>query len=239
MKFANFNSLCVPAQIYLFVEVLIILGMTYQNWNNGDNTLCVGQYACNVESKVSIVLSKLIYVAFWTFILNVLCRGGYKKFAWFLVLLPLILFFIVLATFMLSKGTTYIGFEGFEGFEDMPVDILNEINQSTSDEATRKKLKELGLGEGEEIRPDYSFPDLSESQQQENNVMEGLSNRRNVEDLSNRRNRRNRRKEGFWGMEPTPNRERHRDGSCGMGSVTGANLRDYPSQFDNDYYAQV
>jgi hypothetical protein len=224
MKFFNLNSLCLPAQIYLFVEVLIILAMTYQNWNNGDNTLCVGQYACSVESKVSIFLSKIIYVAFWTFILNVLCRGGYKKFAWFLVLLPLILFFIVLATFMLSKGTTYVG---FEGFEDMPVDRLNEINQSAGDEPTRKKLKELGLGGGEEIRPDYSFPDLSESQQQENNVMEGFST------IINRR------KEGFWGMEPTPNRERRRDGSCGMGSVTGANLRDYPSQFDNDYYAQV
>ena len=236
MKFANFNTLCVPAQIYLFVEVLIILAMTYQNWNNGDNTLCVGQYACSVESKVTIFLSKIIYVAFWTFILNVLCRGGYKKFAWFLVLLPLILFFIVLATFMLSKGTTYVG---FEGFEDMPVDRLNEINQSAGDEPTRKKLKELGLGGGEEIRPDYSFPDLSESQQQENNVMEGFSTRINVEDLSNRRNRRNRRKEGFWGMEPTPNRERRRDGSCGMGSVTGANLRDYPSQFDNDYYSEI
>jgi hypothetical protein len=24
-----------------------------------------------------------------------------------------------------------------------------------------------------------------------------------------------------------------------MGSVTGANLSGYPSQFDNDYYAQV
>ena len=206
MKFANFNSLCVPAQIYLFVEVLIILGMTYQNWNNGDNTLCVGQYACSVESKTAIVLSKLIYVAFWTFILNVLCRGGYKKFAWFLVLLPVILFFIILATFMLSRGTTYVGFEGFGA---MSVDRLNEINASDGDENTQKKLKKLGLGPGT-IRPDYSFPDLSESEQQEDNVIEGLSNK-------------GRKKEGFWGM----------------GSVTGANLSGYPSQFDNDYYAQV
>ena len=37
MKFNILNTLCVPAQIYLFIEVLIILGMTYQNWNNGDN----------------------------------------------------------------------------------------------------------------------------------------------------------------------------------------------------------
>ena len=229
MKFNILNTLCVPAQIYLFIEVLIILGMTYQNWNNGDNTLCVGQYACNVESKVSIVLSKLIYVAFWTFILNLLCRGGYKKFAWFLVLLPLILFFILLATFMLSKGTTYIGYEGFDA---MPVDRLNEINTTAGDESTQKKLKKLGLGPGT-IRPDYSYPDLSKSQQQEYNVMEGFV------DSTNRRNRRNRRKEGFLGMGSTPNRERRSNGSCGMGSVTGANLSGYPSQFDNDYYAQV
>ena len=40
-------------------------------------------------------------------------------------------------------------------------------------------------------------------------------------------------------MGISPDRERRRDGSCGMGSVTGANLSGYPSQFDNDYYAQV
>ena len=44
---------------------------------------------------------------------------------------------------------------------------------------------------------------------------------------------------GFLGMGSTPNRERRSNGSCGMGSVTGANLSGYPSQFDNDYYAQV
>jgi hypothetical protein len=91
----------------------------------------------------------------------------------------------------------------------MSVDRLNEINASDGDENTQKKLKKLGLGPGT-IRPDYSFPDLSESEQQEDNVIEGLSNK-------------GRKKEGFWGM----------------GSVTGANLSGYPSQFDNDYYAQV
>jgi hypothetical protein len=48
MKFNILNTLCVPAQIYLFIEVLIILGMTYQNWNNGDNTLCVGPEAAPI-----------------------------------------------------------------------------------------------------------------------------------------------------------------------------------------------
>jgi hypothetical protein len=53
---------------------------------------------------------KILYVVFWTFILNALCSYGYYKLSWFLLLLPFILFFIMvflLGTF-LNKRTASI-----------------------------------------------------------------------------------------------------------------------------------
>ena len=41
-------------------------------------------------------MSKIIYILFWTFILNSLCKAGYKEISWFLVLLPILLLFIIL-----------------------------------------------------------------------------------------------------------------------------------------------
>jgi hypothetical protein len=45
---------------------------------------------------------KALYILFWTFILNSLCKAGYKEVSWFLVLLPLILLFIILALVIIT-----------------------------------------------------------------------------------------------------------------------------------------
>jgi hypothetical protein len=37
----------------------------------------------------------------WTYILNVLCKKGYNKLSWLLVLLPLIMMFVIIAIVML------------------------------------------------------------------------------------------------------------------------------------------
>jgi len=229
MNLTKLRNLCTPALVYLFIELWIILGMTYQNWDNDAYTLCVGEYSCGVGNKIMLAISKLIYVAFWTFILNLMCKGGYKNFAWFLVMLPLILFFVVLTVFMLSSGARHVG---LEGFESKPVDRLNKRNVTPGDYATEQAVKNYDLGS---IRQDYSFPDLSEEEQKEYEMPEGFDNKhKKKEGMSNKRKT----KEGFWGIG-RKSRERRRDGSCVMGSVTGADLSGYPSQFSNDYYAQV
>ena len=92
----SFNSLCKPAQIYLFIELIVLVTMLIQNVNSPENILCIGGYACETSSMAIILVSKLAYIAFWTFILNLMCSGGYTSLAWFLVLLPFILFFLLL-----------------------------------------------------------------------------------------------------------------------------------------------
>jgi len=44
---------------------------------------------------------KVLYILFWTWVLNLMCKGGYKNVAWFLVLLPFVLFFVVLGLYIL------------------------------------------------------------------------------------------------------------------------------------------
>ena len=47
-------------------------------------------------------IGKAIYVAFWTFVLNAICKAGYKGFSWFIVLFPLILMAILIGLILLS-----------------------------------------------------------------------------------------------------------------------------------------
>jgi hypothetical protein len=49
-----------------------------------------------------IFVIKLIYILFWTWLLNIICRGGATAFAWLLVLLPFVLLFLAIATMMLG-----------------------------------------------------------------------------------------------------------------------------------------
>ena len=96
MKLPDLTKLCTPAQLYLFVELFLLVIMLIQN-GDSDNTLCLGNYECyDAPNKGIMLLVKLGYVGFWTFVLNLICKAGYKNLSWFLVLLPVILFFMVL-----------------------------------------------------------------------------------------------------------------------------------------------
>jgi hypothetical protein len=97
MKFPDLNKLCSPAQLYLFFTLLSLIIMIYENSGTHDNMLCFGNYEChNTPSKSVLIFIKLIYIAFWTFILNLICKNGYKNLAWFLVLLPVFAFILLL-----------------------------------------------------------------------------------------------------------------------------------------------
>ena len=42
-----------------------------------------------------VLAMKVLYVVFWTVVLDALCKYGLKKLAWVLVLLPFVLFAVV------------------------------------------------------------------------------------------------------------------------------------------------
>lgn len=100
MSIVGLKNLCTPAYVYLVISVLAIVIMIVQNYGNV-NTYCVGSYSCSVTSTILIFIIKALYVLFWTWILNLICRSGSPNIAWFLVLLPFILFFVFISLFFI------------------------------------------------------------------------------------------------------------------------------------------
>jgi hypothetical protein len=104
-KFAkDFKTLCTPAFIYLFISVLIFIVIEIQNFGN-TTKYCLGHFECELPNTFMIFVFKAIYILFWTFILNSLCKAGYKEISWFLVLLPLILLFVILGLIIITYST--------------------------------------------------------------------------------------------------------------------------------------
>lgn len=103
----GFNFLCPPAYIYLVVStVWFILFVIFLN--NG--TLNMNDYCMDTEcSKPSIafmILFKAMFIIFWTWVLNFICRSGYPGVSWFLFLFPfiiMILAFLIIYQLVLQK----------------------------------------------------------------------------------------------------------------------------------------
>lgn len=103
MTLKYIKKLCTPAYVYLVISVIAIIAMMFQNCGNND-TYALGNYECPVPCTALIFLLKFAYVAFWTFILDSVCKAGYKQFSWFLVIFPFILFFVLLGLMLVAQG---------------------------------------------------------------------------------------------------------------------------------------
>jgi hypothetical protein len=97
MAVVGLKNLCSPAYVYFIFSMILLFVMVLQNFGN-INTYCIGTLSCDVPSTVFIFVLKVIYILFWTWILNIICRAGYSGLSWFLVLLPLLLFFLLVAS---------------------------------------------------------------------------------------------------------------------------------------------
>lgn len=102
MDLVGVRKLCTPALIYLVISILTLVVMAIQNMYNVD-TYCLGNFQCQTTNAVWLLfVIKFIYVLFWTWILNIICRAGYTTVSWFLLLIPYILLFVLIFLMMLS-----------------------------------------------------------------------------------------------------------------------------------------
>ena len=98
-----YNSLCTPSQLYLMLSIISILALLMQNYSS-PNTYTVGRYTVPLEHNNMLFFAfKAIYVLIWTFLLNQLCKYGYGGISWFLVLLPFLLMFVIIALLLLAN----------------------------------------------------------------------------------------------------------------------------------------
>jgi hypothetical protein len=96
------KKLCPPALVYLVLSVIGFFLVLGQNIGN-TNSYNIGHYSMRCPSTIMVFVFKVLYILFWTWVLNILCKSGFSGFSWFLVLLPFILMFIILAMVMFNK----------------------------------------------------------------------------------------------------------------------------------------
>lgn len=96
LPITGLRKVCTPAILYLCLSSFAIFFMLFQLLNNSTG-YCIGDNMCDKPTIALIFIVKIIYVLFWTWLLNIICKSGYGAVSWFLVLLPFILFFILVS----------------------------------------------------------------------------------------------------------------------------------------------
>lgn len=96
-------DLCTPALAYLILAAVSFASLLAQNMADSSK-FCMGKMSCQVPHVSFVLIGKALYIAFWTWAINSLCRAGYKKTAWAVFFLPLILFFVGAAVMIMMVG---------------------------------------------------------------------------------------------------------------------------------------
>jgi len=104
----DLRNMCTPATIYFVISLIGLILVGVNNLDNNDR-VCVGDYNCYVGNNTTIFIINAIYILFWTFVLDLMCKAGYASLSWFILLLPFIILFVVFATLMVKEGNADMG----------------------------------------------------------------------------------------------------------------------------------
>ena len=97
----SIKQLCTPAYLYFIISIIGLIMMMIQNLEN-NNSYHIGAFSCHVPNTFLIFVLKFIYIIFWTYVLNLICKDGHIGVSWLLVLLPWILLFVIIGLLMIN-----------------------------------------------------------------------------------------------------------------------------------------
>jgi hypothetical protein len=97
----SIKELCTPALLYFVISLIALSIVLMQNLGN-TNSYRVGSFSCRVPNTAAVFIVKIIYVLFWTYILNLICKDGHVGLSWLLILLPWLLLFVMMGVLMLN-----------------------------------------------------------------------------------------------------------------------------------------
>ena len=95
------KELCTPAALYFIISMFGLVILVFQNLGNKDS-YNMGNFSCRVPNTLLVFIIKFIYIVFWTYVLNLICKDGHVGISWLLVLLPWILLFVIMGLLMLN-----------------------------------------------------------------------------------------------------------------------------------------
>lgn len=87
------KNLCDPAMLYLILSVMGLILLGTQNTSGSSGAYCMGKYECDKVNKPTAFAFQLFYILFWTWLLNFLCKKGYSRVSWIIVLFPFLIYF--------------------------------------------------------------------------------------------------------------------------------------------------
>jgi hypothetical protein len=96
------GDLCTPSLVYFVLSVLALVVSVVQNLGNSKH-YSLGNYSMKVPNTTIVFVAKVIYILFWTWVLNLICKDGHKGIAWLLVLLPFMLLFVIMGLVMINQ----------------------------------------------------------------------------------------------------------------------------------------
>ena len=76
--------------------------MCWQNVGNPNVLACGLMKADTPINNVFYLAFEILYVLGWTYLLNILCKKGYNKLSWLLVLLPFIAMFVLIGLLIVA-----------------------------------------------------------------------------------------------------------------------------------------
>lgn len=94
------RDLCTPALIYFLISAFGIIVSAIQNMGS-TRRYFFGPYSCRVFSCFVVFVVKVMYVLFWTWLLNLMCKDGHGEIAWLLVVFPFVL--LMVAVFLVME----------------------------------------------------------------------------------------------------------------------------------------
>jgi hypothetical protein len=97
----DFKDLCPPAMFYFVVSIVTLFIVLMQNLGN-THSYHVGSFSCRVPNTIMVFILKAIYILFWTWILNLICKDGHPNVSWLLVLLPWILLVVMMGMLIIN-----------------------------------------------------------------------------------------------------------------------------------------
>lgn len=97
----SLKQLCTPAALYFVISMIGLVIVIFQNLGNRDS-YNLGNFSCRVPNTFLVFIIKFIYIVFWTYVLNLICKDGHDRLSWLLVLLPWILLFVIVGLMMLN-----------------------------------------------------------------------------------------------------------------------------------------
>ena len=109
MKFPNvnklttsYNKLCTPAMLYFTISILSLIVVLFQNLGH-TKSFHIGSFSARVPNTALVFIIKLMYILFWTWILDLICKDKHTNVAWLLVLLPYVVLALIIGLVAINK----------------------------------------------------------------------------------------------------------------------------------------